>query len=253
MEQFLEKVMNFINENTMLLIIICIFLIVILVIYLIDNTIKTKRLEQEEAEKKANPEEPTIIDNPIPEKVEAPVVEETKVVESVAPVVPEEPVVEEPVEETIPEPVVEETPIEEPTAPVEVPTSDFNIDELLNKDYSTNNEVVENIPEEPTVPVEPVVEAPKSKYSNDKKLSDIFGKKSKNKLETTQDFSDELKRVLEKMNNGDSYNKKIEAVETTKKIETTQDFSDELDRILQKLNSEESTNEDESTDYTNMF
>ena len=55
MDKFLEKIMNFINENTMLLIIICIFLIVILVIYLIDNTIKTRRLEQEELEKKNNP------------------------------------------------------------------------------------------------------------------------------------------------------------------------------------------------------
>ena len=51
MDKFLEKIMNFINENTMLLIIICIFLIVILVIYLIDNTIKTRRLEQEELER----------------------------------------------------------------------------------------------------------------------------------------------------------------------------------------------------------
>ena len=205
MEQILEKVMNFINENTMLLIIICIFLIVILVIYLIDNTIKTKRLEKMEAEKKENPEEPAIIDNPIPEKVEEPVV----------------PVIEEPTnEDIIPEDT--ETPIEETPAPVveepiveETPVVDSSIDDLLNKDYSANNEVVNNMPEEP------VVEAPKSKYKNDKKLSDILGKKK-------------------------------ETVET-KKIETTQDFSDELDRILQKLNSEESTNEDESTDYTNMF
>jgi hypothetical protein len=223
MDQILEKIMNFINENTMLLIIICIFLIVILVIYLIDNTIKTKRLERMEAEKKGNPEEPTVIDNPIPEPV-APVVEETPVVET--PVV--EPVIETPVEPevTIPEvpavPEIDETPVpaveevaqEATTVPV-TPVVDSSIDDLLNKDYSANNEVVENIPQEV------LVEPPKSKYNNDKKLSDIFGKKKE--------------------------------VESPKKIETTQDFSDELDRILQKLNSEESSNEDESTDYTNMF
>lgn len=219
MEQILEKVMNFINENTMLLIIICIFLIVILVIYLIDNTIKSKRLEQMEAEKKANPEEPTVIDNPIPEaapvvpEVAETVIEATPVVEE--PVV--EPTVEAPVEDvTIPEvpevPAIDETPVVEPVV-------DSNIDDLLNKDYSANNAVVENIPQEALA--EPVVEAPKSKYNNDKKLSDIFGKKKE--------------------------------VEAPKKIETTQDFSDELDRILQKLNSEESAGEDESTDYTNMF
>ena len=225
MEQFLEKVMNFINENTMLLIIICIFLIVILVIYLIDNTIKTKKLEREEALKKANPEEPSVVDNPIPEKVEEPVIEpsvtiETQTEEKIEPVVEEVSTTIVEVSETIEEPIKEET----TTAPI----ADINIDDLLNKDYSDNNKVVESIPDEPVVqesipvvPVqeEPVVEAPKSKYTNDKKLSDIFGKKE----------------------------------EPTKKIESTQDFSDELDRILQKLNSEESSKEDESTDYTNMF
>ena len=109
---------------------------------------------------------------------------------------------------TVVEPVVEE--VKEETT--EGPVIDSNIEELVNKDYSANNEIVENIPE--------VVEEPKSKYNNDKKLSDIFGKKEES---------------------------------TTRKIETTQDFSDELDRILQKLNNEETSNEDESIDYTNMF
>ena len=46
---------------------------------------------------------------------------------------------------------------------------------------------------------------------------------------------------------------KIVEFAASKKIETTQEFSDELDRILQKLNNEETANEDETTDYTNMF
>ena len=207
MDKILEKVMNFINENTMLLIIICIFLIVILVIYLIDNTIKSRKLEQEELEKKNNP---------------SPEVPETVVEETPAPVVEE-------VAEVAP--VAVETPIEEPVVedysiPQE-PVIDTNIEDLLNKDYSVNNEIVNSIPEEvkveePVVPVEPVVEAPKSKYNNDKKLSDIFGKKEEPK---------------------------------TKNIETTQDFSDELDRILKKLNEENSTTSglEETSDYTNMF
>ena len=180
MEQFLEKVMNFINENTMLLIIICIFLIVILVIYLIDNAIKSRRLEKELLEQPQ--EEPKVLETNIPEPTPAPVVEE----------------------------VAEETPVE-PISPM----MDADIEALLNKDYSANNEVVNNIP------VEPVKEEPKSKYTNDKKLSDIFGKK-----ETTT---------------------------SAKKIETTQDFSDELDRILQKLNEDSSTPVEDTADYTNMF
>ncbi len=218
MDKILEKIMNFINENTMLLIIICIFLIIILVIYLIDNTIKSKKLEQEELEKKNTPE-PTPIENTIPEAAPAiepaPVVEEPKVEE--VPVV--EPVVTVPVTE--PTPVVEEPKVEE----VEVPEVNSNIDELLNKDYSANNKIVDTIDVKPIM--EPVVETtkveePSKKYSNDKKLSDIFGKK-------------ETKPV--------------------RSIETTQDFSDELDRILQKLNGEEtnSSSLEDTTDYTNMF
>ena len=212
MDKILEKVMNFINENTMLLIIICIFLIVILVIYLIDNTIKTRKLEQEELEKK---------NNPSPEVPETPVVE-TPVVETPAPVVEEVAEVA-PVAVEIP---VEEPKVEDYSIPQE-PVIDSNIEDLLNKDYSSNNEIVNSIPEEvkveePVVPVAPVVEAPKSKYNNDKKLSDIFGKKEEPK---------------------------------TKNIETTQDFSDELDRILKKLNEENSTTSglEETSDYTNMF
>ena len=219
MDQILEKVMNFINENTMLLIIICIFLIVILVIYLIDNTIKSRKLEQVELEKKENPEPiPTPkIDNSIPEVK----TEEAPVIEPVAEEVKEEPEV-----------VVPETPVVEPevVAPVEEAVEDTaieinsNIDELLNKDYSENNKLVETIETKPIVePVRPVVETPKSKYTNDKKLSDIFGKKEEPKV-----------------NN----------------IETTQDFSDELDRILKKLNEEENNVDsslDETGDYTNMF
>ena len=220
MEQILEKVMNFINENTMLLIIICIFLIVILVIYLIDNTIKSKRLEKEMLEQKETPEEPKVLETNIPE-------EKPEVVPTVTPEVTPAPVAEE-VAEEVPTvaPVIEET-VEEPKVeevPVELPTYDSNIEELLNKDYSANNEIVNNIPVKPEEPAVEVKEEPKTKYTNDKKLSDIFGKKEE---------------------------------PVSKKIETTQDFSDELDRILKKLNDEEPKIDenvlDESSDYTNMF
>ena len=210
MDQFLEKVMNFINENTMLLILICIFLIVILVIYLIDNTIKTKRLEQEEANKQNNAEQPVVLNNEPSPNVESPKVEE----------VPVEPVIEEPIAPVIPEAAVE--PVEETPKVEETPVIDSNIEELLNKDYSNNNAVVENIPNEPVIETPKVEEAPKSKYNNDKKLSDIFGKK--------------------------------EEKPSPKVLETTQDFSDELDRILKKLNNEEDNSSLEDTsNYSNMF
>ena len=239
MDKILEKIMNFINENTMLLILICIFLIVILVIYLIDNTIKSKKLEKQELENNNTKEEPTpVVETPVQPVEETPVVpapviepvveppkvEEIPVEQVITPV--EDTVVETPVEE----PKVEEVPVEPVVEAATVATDD--IEALLNKDYSINNEMVNSMEIEPIVeppkveevPVEPV----KPKYSNDKKLSDIFGKKSE-----------------------------PEVVPTERKIETTQDFSDELDRILQKLNSEESSLEntalEDTTDYSNMF
>ena len=226
MEEIFEKVMNFVNENTMLLIIICIFLIVVLVIYLIDNTLKTKRMEDEIAKKELDdkvkaleeetqekvPQESIVVEpkEEVKEEVEIPELEKQEVSYE---------------EENATEPYVSnETTIVE-TPPIINPSiisMDTNIEELLNKDYSNNN-IVENINEDVVMPA-PVVEEPKSKYNNEKKLSDIFAKKE---------------------------------VETPKKIETTQDFSDELDRILQKLNNEEkkieSNSLEETNNYTNMF
>ena len=147
MNEILEKVMNFINENTMLLIFICIFLIIILVIYLIDNTIKTKRLEKEEL-KKQNAE-PVILNNEIPEKVEkkpaAPVVEEVAAVAT--------------------EPNFEDVSVNEPEVSVEEPEIPV----------TENEEIV--VPEEPEIPVTPV--APVIDSNIDESLSYKLYKPSK--------------------------------------------------------------------------
>ena len=253
MNEFLEKAMLFINENTMLLIGICIFLILVLIGYLIDNAIKTRKLEKEEL-LKANEES-------LAEEVKnaAPVIEKT--IEEVKPEIeieksPEnlkaeivtEPVVEEPKQEVTPVmpevPVtnVVETPVVEETPSPVVETS--SMEELLNKDFSKNNEIVNNLKEEdlnvpitnevkietevieepkqevtPVIPEVPVtkVEENKSPYKSDKKISDIFSKKKEEpKLETTQDFSDELDRILSKLN------------EDTKEVNTSLDTEEEI-------------------------
>ena len=46
MKEIITKVTNFVNENTMLLIGICAFLILVLIVYLIDNSIKTKKMQK---------------------------------------------------------------------------------------------------------------------------------------------------------------------------------------------------------------
>ena len=260
MDKILETIMNFINENTTLLIIICVFLIFVLIGYLIDNSIKTKRLERQMSEEVPSSPEPEVIDTPIEEKkeeVKEEIIEEPKV---------EEPVVEEitaPKEDEVPtvEPVVEETKEEEPK--VEIPvenieeekapldteeisnevTVDPKVNDMLLRDFSTNGvssidtedtEVslnpinnIDNINIEEPAPIEPAAPV----YKNDKKLSDIFKKKSE----------------------------PAKPVENTSspKLENTVDFSNELDRILQKLN--ETTGDtkdstlDETQDFSNMF
>ena len=246
MDKILETIMNFINENTTLLIIICVFLIFVLIGYLIDNSIKTKRLERQMSEEVPSSPEPEVIDNPIEEKKEE-VVEETKVEE---PVVEEVPVIEEtavPTEEVEnEEPVVETTEEEAPVDTEEISnevTVDPKVNDMLLRDFSTNG--VSSIDTEDTEvslnPInnidninieEPATEEPAAPvYKNDKKLSDIFKKKSET----------------------------AEPVENTssKKLENTVDFSNELDRILQKLNETSvDTNDstlDETQDFTNMF
>ena len=47
MNEVLQNIMNFINENTLLLIGICVFLILVLVGYLIDNSVKSKRIRKD--------------------------------------------------------------------------------------------------------------------------------------------------------------------------------------------------------------
>lgn len=246
MNDILEKVMNFINENTMTLIIICIFLILVLIGYLIDNSIKTRKLEKEEKlknkekelEEKSNieisvePEVEPSINNPIEEVKDE---EESIEVKQINPEVT---------------PVIEEKVIEEIKEEKKVDESD-KMEELLNKDFSNNNIDVDDIDITPDVDldtvingkdkkekVEPVIEEviaiekeePKSIYKSNKNLSDIFGKKPQ--TSNTE--------------------------ETNKKLETTQDYSDELDRILSKISDEENdyskdSTLDETQDFSNRF
>lgn len=243
MDKILENLMNFINENTTLLIIICVFLIFVLIGYLIDNSIKTRKMErrllQDNNDNNINSME-SINSAPVAETNEVPLTPEVNLETPV-----EQPVVPEvtPVEPPKPEPVKEEQPINN-----EITVSE-KVNDLLLRDFAENGDktidvtpVAEEQPVTPEVaPVEenilpindiiaqePVKED--SIYKNDKKLSDIFKKTPKPATSETS------KPDLEK----------------------TIDFNNELDRILQKLNdtSNSATKDstlDETTDFTNMF
>ena len=215
MDKFLETVMNFINENTTLLIIICVFLIFVLIGYLIDNSIKTKKLARSMKEE-SNNDSVTPIENEIP--ISKPVENvETKPIEEEIDVQKEE--VKEVIPTVEPEPAIEPAPIVEPIIPEDSNTNDldnFKID--LNIQPIDNTIEIEK-PIENNIELEKPVE--KSPYKNDKKLSEILGKKS------------------EPVSND---------------VNTSQD--DELDKILKKLNEAVTSNDstlEETTDFTNMF
>lgn len=141
MKDIITKATNFINENTMLLIGICAFLIIALIIYLIDNSIKTKKMQKALTEMDQT-EDKVIESSELEEKNESvePVKEETKF-DSIS-------LVDEKVEPK--EEVKVETPVE-PTVEV-------------------------NTPEEVSTPtIEEKVEEPK--FTNKKSLSEILSKK----------------------------------------------------------------------------
>ena len=249
MDKFLETIMNFINENTTLLIIICVFLILVLIGYLIDNSIKTKKLEKQMIKDEKEDKKETIVNNDIPSIVKEekkseidPNMEidldfrtdEEKERDNNKSVF--DPNMEIDLNFRTDEEKERDNKLESPEPIVNEVSVDPAINDLLLRDFASNN-IEENNEEEISInpindvynldmPEEEVVEAPKedSLYKNDKKLSDIFKKKSP---------------VNEKPN-----------------LEKTEDYSNELDKILKKLNevsgSDDSTL-DETTDFSNMF
>ena len=57
MNEVFQNIMTFINDNTVLLICICVFLIFVLIGYLIDNSVKSKRVRKDIKNKDQVPEE----------------------------------------------------------------------------------------------------------------------------------------------------------------------------------------------------
>ena len=272
MNKFLEAVMNFINENTILLIIICVFLIFVLIGYLIDNSIKARKLEKQAGFEKDNNSNQipinTLMPNELENKVESkeeinsdfidpsnnPIIntneEEELNFKTYADKTSENLSSEEKSNEEnkLENTVIEELPSSENSSQTNEIVVDPKINDLLLRGFENNNTNENNTQEEATLnPIENIasiddlndinniedstIKIPEiekneeSKYKNDKKISDIFKKKEDNQ---------------------------------SSNIDKTQDYSDELDKILKKINDTSSniTNDgtlEETTDFTNMF
>lgn len=143
MKETLVKVTNFVNENTMLLIGICAFLILVLIIYLIDNSIKTKKMQK--ALKEMDTVEDKVVETKEDTVVESNVNdEETPTFDSISLIgdeeEKEEPIVETPVKEELN--TIEETPVvnNTPDVPKEKFTNKKSLSEILSKKKESINE-----------------------------------------------------------------------------------------------------------------
>ena len=212
MNDFLNTVMNFINENTTLLIIICVFLIFVLIGYLIDNSVKSRKLAKKNAQAANNgvTVEETSVETPVKEQV-SPIVDEVPTVEE-TPVVPvEEETVNEPV---MPEPVeVQNTVEEELNKTVEVPTveplNDIKTTNFDDIDYEeedidiTPDIKIDETVEPSTVPTEEISE-PSSVEANeisiDPEINELlnrdFSKESENVNKVESDSASKLDELL---------------------------------------------------------
>lgn len=173
MREIIEKVTNFINENTMLLIGICAFLIIVLIVYLIDNSIKTKKMQK--AIKEMDEVEDKVIDSNLNEEV----LDDTPVDIHIK----DEEVKEEPEFDSIS--LVDEDKEYEEDTEVDEPVAPTNIDVEINPEDIPSEEIKkEETKEEP-------------KFTNKKSLSEILAKKNSSinnndadkTLEETTDFS----------------------------------------------------------------
>lgn len=224
----LEVVMTFINENTNILIGICIFLIFVLVGYLIDNSVKSKRVRKDI--KNADQ---------VPENIKEEIIKEEKE--------KEEKTIQDKIEEPKEEIKLDEEPkIDENTpAPtdnvfesaVEIPAG--NVTDELNNNVPLSNDIldagiVNDIDEVVNTidnsPMNISLENNNSIYKNNKGLSEILFENT-NTLDTPSIDTNDIFNV-------------------DNKIEIKSEDS-ELDDIMNKLNNMQ-TNEEEDN-YTNIF
>lgn len=253
MNETLENIMIFINENTNILIGICVFLIFVLVCYLIDNSIKSRKAKKEFKKSKEIKLEAATEVKPEPVKeVETQVVKEE-------PELPKN-LFEEAVsisEKDITLNETENNDVETPTDNIfEEAVSKNDTEIKIDEDVAEIANVINTIESQVQEPknVEPVVEEKADVlYKNDKKLSEILFSDAKKEEQSEQaNFEEISNNTIEENIFDDSKisvkNMMPEKVESKVEIELGEDA---LDNIMKKLKNISSVEEDDS--YTNIF
>lgn len=249
----LKSIMTFVNENTILLIVICVFMILVLIGYLIDNSLKKKNVRKNDKIDIENDQ----LEN---KKVETETIEENKEnSEEIANVVE-------------PEKKIDNQEIEKPNVNEDIPNEldkELNLDDsqniseldsLINLDLSNeqvndNGLIDSNIENTDLLNIE-------SNESNDpdfKIMNDNLYTNSKSLIEILSDVDKEKPKVSLDMPNSNINifdNKpdiKINTDVEKNKVEIEPKYSseDELDSIMKRLNS--INNNDDEDNYTNIF
>lgn len=257
MNETLQTIMTFINEHTLLLIGICVFLILVLIGYLIDNSVKSKRVRNDIKNKDQVPKniKDEIIkeaeDKNIQKNEDFNIVSDNKVQmqavdlnsKEVTPTVQPEPI-------TINEPVAPQTDLTFENTEDNNTSLVFENKELSNLDLDTSKDTL--IIETPNVepiqqPVDPdaniMMPEVNKGYTNDKRLSEIlFNSNYENtnvQVDNSNIFTQESNVVI-----NNEINKNDVQIENN-------NSSDELDRIMRKLSTMNNNFEDDN--YTNIF
>ena len=251
MNDILMNIMTFINEHTLLLIGICVFLILVLVGYLIDNSVKSKRVRNDIKNKDQVPK--NIKDEIIKEAEDKMIIKENENIASSD--VQMETVDLQPNQSSetnengaviLDEPKQEVSDIKFDNNEVQ-PNDIQEVSTPLNLDLNTSNDnLVIEVPktsETQQINVDPDIDVmtTKNEYTNDKKLSEILS--SNNYIETTNSdniFINDSNNIV--INN--EVNKDDVQIQNN-------DSNDELDRIMRKLSTMNEQVEDDN--YTNIF
>ena len=270
--EIMQKIMEFINNNTLLLIGICVFLILVLIGYLIDNSVKSKRIRKDI--KNADQ---------VPENIKNEIIKEAKE-EEVKEKTPElsASVSNDNVELNIDNNVNE---ISDVTMP-ELNTSndgialdvDNNINQNLetpeiNLDTNINEETqigLENAPLdfdvaptpesiniELTDPDAAIMSGNNNDYKNDRRLSEILSNVNSFSNTTVQTIPENNIEEKQESSNLDIFTTNTPEIvvdDSVKKDDVqinNDNSSDELDRIMRKLSAMNNKVEDDN--YTNIF
>ena len=254
MNRVLENVMIFINENTNILIGICLFLIFVLIGYLIDNSIKSRRARKDFKKSQSSEEIPVQINTELTDPREDIINLTSEANKNLFEDVVSTPKVDIDLEQTYVEDA-EESPIKEDESTIEnvVPKEEDKPNEDVETEIDNLNGVVEAID---SVNIDIDKEEQKEEnedviYKNDKKLSEILFSDINNEEQKEPENSNEISDDL--VNNIFIENKQEENIEVKNeksKVEIELD-EDELDNIMRKLKNISSLDSDDS--YTNIF